>query len=113
MWIEAIYNVVKENTSDFSVWGLFPDWLKRFLLDVDLDVDLVHDQFDLEYFPSSLTIMIEVAVHGVGGLLKDTSSLFRDLITKNLKLRLEILGLFVHEWVSFLGSIRLWREDAG
>jgi hypothetical protein len=37
MWIEAIYNVVKENTSDFSVWGLFPDWLKRFLLDVDLE----------------------------------------------------------------------------
>lgn len=80
---------------------------------LDLDVDLVHDQFDLEYFPSSLKIMIEVAVHGVGGLLKDTSSLFRDLITKNLKLRLEIFGLFVHEWVSFLGSIRLWREDAG
>jgi len=37
MWIEAVYNVVKENTFDFSVWGLFPDWLKRFLLDVDLE----------------------------------------------------------------------------
>ena len=69
-------------------------WNALFL---DLDVDLVDDQFDLEYFPGLLEIMIEVAVHGVGGLLEDTSSLFRDLITKNLELRLEIFGVFIHE----------------
>ena len=37
MWIEAIYNVIREKTSEFSLWGLFPVWLKRFLLDVDLE----------------------------------------------------------------------------
>ena len=57
--------------------------------------------------------MIEVAIDGVGGLFKDTGSLLRDLVTKNLKLRLKIFGLFVHQWASFIGSIRLWREYAG
>ena len=37
MWIEAIYNVIKENTSTITLWDLYPDWLKRFILDVDLE----------------------------------------------------------------------------
>lgn len=37
MWIEAIYNVIKEKTYDFSLWSIFPKWLKLFLLDVDLE----------------------------------------------------------------------------
>ena len=37
MWIEAFYNTVKEKYSEISVWVLLPDWLKRFLLDVDLE----------------------------------------------------------------------------
>lgn len=37
MWIEAIYNVLVENTSVSLVWDLCPDWLKRFILDVDLE----------------------------------------------------------------------------
>ena len=67
----------------------------------------------MEHFPGLLEIVIEITVHGVGGLLEDTNALLRDLITKNLKLPLKVFGLFVHEWASLLGSIRLWREHAG
>lgn len=37
MWIKAIYNVIRENTLEVTVWGLLPAWLKKFLLDVDLE----------------------------------------------------------------------------
>lgn len=37
MWAQAMYNVVRENTSEITLWGLLPAWLKRFLLDVDLE----------------------------------------------------------------------------
>lgn len=37
MWIKAFYNIIKEKFSEFSLWVLLPVWLKRFILDVDLE----------------------------------------------------------------------------
>ena len=37
MWTRAILNTIHERISDLSVWALLPAWLKRFLLDVDLE----------------------------------------------------------------------------
>jgi len=37
MWIQAVYNVLRERTSEFSLWATLPAWLKKFLLDVDLE----------------------------------------------------------------------------
>ena len=37
MWRQAIYNVIRERTSGLTLWALLPAWLKRFLLDVDLE----------------------------------------------------------------------------
>ncbi len=80
---------------------------------LDLDVDLIDGQLDLQDFSGLFEIVIEVAVDGLSGLLEDTNSLLRDLITENLEPSLKIFGLIVHDWASFLGSIRLWREHAG
>ena len=37
MWARAIYNVVRERTSELTLWALLPAWAKKFLLDVDLE----------------------------------------------------------------------------
>lgn len=37
MWVEAIFNVIGEIISEVSVWGLFPNYLKKLLLDIDIE----------------------------------------------------------------------------
>jgi len=37
MWVQAVYNVIRERTSEFTVWEILPAWLRKFILDVDLE----------------------------------------------------------------------------
>ncbi len=37
MWVLAVINVLRERTSDITLWNLLPTSFRKFLLDIDLE----------------------------------------------------------------------------